>query len=105
MNPVMILRKPITTEKSLSGKGGHDAKRYTFEVDRRATKFQIKRVVQDQFGVTVTKVNTSVRKGKTRRQARSRTRIQIAPKKFAMVTLKVGQKINELEVSGSAGKE
>lgn len=98
MNPVMILRKPITTEKSLSGKGEHDAKRYTFEVDRRATKFQIKQVVEDQFGVTVTKMNTSVRKGKTRRQARSRTRIRTAPTKFAMITLKPGEKIEALEV-------
>lgn len=98
MNPIMILRKPITTEKSLSGKGGHDAKRYTFEVDRRATKFQIKQVVEDQFGVTVTKMNTSVRKGKSRRQARSRTRMKIAPKKFAMITLKPGEKIEALEV-------
>lgn len=98
MNPGMILKKPITTEKSLSGKGEHNAKRYTFEVDRRATKFQIKQVVEDQFGVTVTKMNTSVRKGKSRRQSRSRTRIQIAPKKFAMITLKLGEKIEALEV-------
>lgn len=97
MNPISVLRRPVTTEKSLSGKGEQGAKRYTFEVDRRATKFQIKHVIEHQFGVHVSKINTSVRKGKTRRQTRSRRRIAIAPVKFAMITIKSGEKIDALE--------
>lgn len=97
MNPLAVLRKPVTTEKSLGGKGEGGAPRYTFIVDRMATKFQIKEVIQHQFGVTVTRINTSIRKGKSRRQARSRGRIGIAPIKMAIVTLKLGQKIDALE--------
>lgn len=98
MNPLMIIRKPVTTEKSLSGKGEGGAKRYTFVVDRRATKFQIKDVIQNQFGVTVMRINTSIRKGKSRRKARSRAKVIVAPMKIAIVTLKVGEKIDALEV-------
>lgn len=96
----MTVRRPVTTEKSLSGKGENGASRYTFEVDRRATKFQIKDVIQTQFGVTVTRVNTSIRKGKSRKNSRSRVRTAVAPMKLAMITLKVGEKIEALEASG-----
>lgn len=96
MNLSSIVRRPIMTEKSLAHIG--DLVRYSLEVDRRATKTQIKKAVADQFGVKVLSVNTNIRKGKTRRAARSRVRRAIPPMKKAIVTLAKGQSIELLEV-------
>lgn len=57
----MILRKPIVTEKmtDLSENG-----KYVFEVDKTANKIQIKKAVEDMYGVNVKSVNTMVYYGK-----------------------------------------
>lgn len=96
MNPTMIIRRPILTEKTLAPSG--ESKRYTFEVDRRATKPQVAQAVEEQFGVSVTAVTTTVRKGKTRRQLRRRGVVSIPPMKKATVTLRPNQVIDVLEV-------
>jgi len=41
---------------------------YSFQVDKRANKTQIKKAVEKLYGVKVTKVNTANRKGKARRK-------------------------------------
>ncbi|MEP7358591.1 MAG: 50S ribosomal protein L23, partial [Anaerolineales bacterium] len=53
-----VLRRPIETEKSryMSGK----LHQYVFEVDRNATKSQVKEAVQTLFDVEVVKINTVV---------------------------------------------
>ena len=56
MNKYDIIVSPMLTEKSYDG---IQSKRYTFKVDKRATKTQIKVAVEDIFGVKVEKVNTS----------------------------------------------
>lgn len=63
-NPRDILIRPIVSEKSYSLM---DNGKYTFEVDPRANKTEIKIAVQQIFGVKVVSVNTINRKGKTRR--------------------------------------
>jgi large subunit ribosomal protein L23 len=60
-----ILRKPLLTEKSTSLM--EDLNVYAFEVDRRASKDDIKAAVEEAFGVKVLKVTTQVRKGGSRR--------------------------------------
>ena len=50
-----VIKRPIVTERSMSGL--HD-KRYTFEVDRRANKYEIKEAVETIFKVHVKSVNT-----------------------------------------------
>lgn len=60
-----ILRKPLLTEKSTSLM--EDLNVYAFEVDRRASKDDIKAAVEEAFGVKVLKVTTQVRKGGARR--------------------------------------
>ena len=47
-----------------------DNKRYTFDVDTRATKYQIKDAVEEIFGVQVAKVNVMNVKGKKKRMGR-----------------------------------
>ena len=53
-----VLVKPIVTEKSnsLSDK----RRTYAFRVDRKANKLEVKKAVEDFYGVTVLEVNTVV---------------------------------------------
>ena len=63
--PHQILLRPRVTEK-----GVHRATRnnqYAFEIHREATKFDVKRAVEELFDVKVAKVRTQKRKGKMRR--------------------------------------
>ena len=87
-----ILRKPVVTEKStlLQEEG-----RYTFEVAPSATKHQIKRAVEEAFGVEVLSVNTMNVRGKTRRFG---PRTSVGPaKKKAIVLLAPGHTITIFE--------
>ena len=63
--PYDIIKKPIITEHSMSQMAD---RKYTFEVDKRATKIDIKRAVSEIFKVDVEKVTTMVVMGKTKRQ-------------------------------------
>ncbi len=65
MEPTRVIRKPVITEKStyLSA----ELNRYVFQVDRRATKPQIRKAVEALYGVRVVAVATQKRPGKVRR--------------------------------------
>ena len=56
-----IIKKPVLTEKSYDF---IPQKRYTFLVDVRANKTQIKQAVEEIFDVQVKAVNTSRKMGK-----------------------------------------
>lgn len=59
-----IIRRPVVTEKSMASMTD---KKYTFIVDIHANKSQIKRAVEDVFGVKVAEVKTIKTLGKTKR--------------------------------------
>jgi large subunit ribosomal protein L23 len=63
-DPRDILFAPVVSEKSY---GLLDEGKYTFIVDPRANKTEIKIAIERVFGVKVDSVNTLNRKGKTRR--------------------------------------
>lgn len=63
-DPRDIILAPVVSEKSY---GLLDENKYTFLVDPRANKTQIKIAVEQIFGVKVLSVNTINRQGKTRR--------------------------------------
>jgi large subunit ribosomal protein L23 len=65
MEVTTIIRKPLVTEKSTFGVGANN--RYVFEVDKRSDKGQIKRAVEELYGVRVIYVATQVRKGRMKR--------------------------------------
>lgn len=65
MNKYDIIRKPIVTEKSMEDM---ENKKYTFEVDKNATKIEIKAAVEEIFNVKVKKINTMNMQGKLKRQ-------------------------------------
>ena len=57
MNSYDIIRRPVLTEKSYAG---IPAKIYTFEVAKSANKVEIKKAVEEIFGVKVDSVTTAV---------------------------------------------
>jgi large subunit ribosomal protein L23 len=59
-----ILVKPLVTEKMTNQTERYS--RYGFVVDRRATKPQIKKAIEDLYNVTVESVNTMVYGGKVK---------------------------------------
>jgi large subunit ribosomal protein L23 len=63
-DPRDILLAPVVSEKSYSLL---DEGKYTFLVDPRANKTEIKIAIETVFGVKVSSVNTLNRQGKTRR--------------------------------------
>ena len=84
-DPRDILLAPVVSEKSY---GLLDEGKYTFIVDPRANKTEIKIAVERVFGVKVDSVNTLNRQGKTRR-----TKFGLGKRKDtkrAIVTLKEG---------------
>jgi len=50
-----VIKRPIVTEKSNAQADAH--KQYTFEVDTRANKIQVKDAVETAFNVKVLEVN------------------------------------------------
>jgi len=64
-----IIVKPLVTEQ-----GVHMANvkgQYSFEVNKKANKFQIKNAVEKMYSVKVRQVNTANKRGKQRRKGRN----------------------------------
>ena len=68
MRPEDIIIKPIITEES--NEGLQEGK-YTFKVNKKATKVDIANAVEKLFEVKVLKVNTMTVKGKEKRVGRT----------------------------------
>lgn len=64
-NPHDIIIKPIITERSMDDM---TFGKYTFAVDKRVNKSEVKKAVETIFGVKVEKVNTMNMLGKMKRQ-------------------------------------
>ena len=88
-NPRDELLAPVVSEKSY---GLLDEGKYTFLVDPRANKTEIKIAVEQVFKVKVASVNTLNRKGKTRRTRFGTGRRKNV--KRAIVTLRGGDTID-----------
>lgn len=67
MRPEDIIIKPIITEES---NAGIQEGKYTFKVNKKATKVEIANAVEKLFEVKVLKVNTMTVQGKTKRVGR-----------------------------------
>ena len=94
MNARDVIIEPVVSEKA------YDAidflNKYTFIVDKRATKTQIKHAVEEIFEVKVASVNTLNRKGKSRRYGWKVGRT--SDSKRAIVTLAGDDTIDIFEV-------
>ncbi len=89
-----VLRRPIVTEKSSAQSGANN--QYTFEVDRRANKMQVKDAVETAFNVKVVEVNIVNLPPKRGRYGRLMVTKRPAYKK-AVVTLAPGNTIQFFE--------
>lgn len=65
MNSYDVIRKPVISEMSMDQAA---EKKYTFIVDKNATKDQIKKSISDIFEVDIKSINVMNRKGKLKRQ-------------------------------------
>ena len=94
MKPADVLVRPVITEKvnSQMERSG----RYTFVVDRKANKLEIKKAVEEFYGVKVYDVNTIVVPGKHKSRFTKAGFIQgVKPSyKKAVVTLAEGDSID-----------
>lgn len=87
-----VIKKPLISEKlSALAETGI----YSFEVDKRATKTEIKNVFEKHFDVKVASVNTIVCRGRSKRTVHG----TVKPKywKKALIKLKPGEKISLFE--------
>ncbi|MBQ3845104.1 MAG: 50S ribosomal protein L23 [Bacteroidales bacterium] len=91
---MIIIKKPVITEKmtAISEK----LNRYAFIVDVRANKLQIKKAVQDLYGVQVAAVNTMRYDGKLKSRYTKAGMIEGRRDAFkkAIVTLAKGETID-----------
>jgi large subunit ribosomal protein L23 len=85
-----IILAPVVSEKSYQLIEDHNT--YTFEVDPRASKEQIRDAVEKVFGVEVLRVNTMNRQGKRKRYGYKMGRRKHI--KRAVVTLAEGDSID-----------
>lgn len=88
-----ILIRPIQSEKSDLLREKH--RTYAFHVRKDSNKIAIIKAIESIFHVEVESVRTYIRKGKTKRMGRFEG--QYPDRKRAMVTLKVGHKLDIFE--------
>jgi large subunit ribosomal protein L23 len=91
-SPRDVIIRPVVSEKSYAGL---ELNTYTFLVDKRANKTEIKEAVQAIWDVQVVSVNTMNRRGKLKR--RRFTQGKRPDEKRAIVTLADGDSIEIFE--------
>jgi large subunit ribosomal protein L23 len=69
MDDFNVIVRPLVTEQGMHFANAKGA--YSFEVNRKANKTQVKNAVERIYGVKVDKVRTANRKGKHRRRGRT----------------------------------
>ncbi len=88
-----VLRRPLITEKSTARQG--ESNQYFFEVDKKATKNDVRNAVETVFKVSVTAVRTLNLPGKRKRVGKNVG--MTSSWKKAIVTLKEGERIEIME--------
>lgn len=94
MNITEVLIKPILTEKANNQQ--EKLRRYAFKVNRKANKLEIKKAVEDMYGISVEFVNTVIVPGKSKTRFTKAGYIKgVKPSyKKAFVTVAEGEKID-----------
>jgi large subunit ribosomal protein L23 len=96
METYEVLLRPVVSEKSTVLAGEN---KYTFAVSTRANKVEIRRAVEDRYGVRVANVRTitmpAKEKGAGYVAINKRRRGLTSPWKKAIVTLASGQRIED----------
>lgn len=89
-----ILIKPLITEKAETLSEGLN--KYSFVVAKWANKVEIRKAVQEMYGVNVTSVNTAIMPGKAKNRTTKSGVLKgrVAAYKKAVVTLVDGEEID-----------
>lgn len=95
MNPYKVIIRPIDTEKTRYQ--ASELGQYTFEVDRRANKVEVKRALESIFEVDVVAVRVMNMPAKASRRRGRRRAVRRSPWKKAVVTLASGQRLDIFE--------
>ena len=98
MDPRAVIVRPVISEKTYALIA---AGKYTFRVDDRAHKFEIKNAVEEAFGVEVVKVRTSKVRSKPKRRGLHSGRSRSWKK--AIVELAPGETIELFEGAAVEG--
>ncbi len=88
-----IIKRPLETEKTTAQR--ELAGQYTFEVDRKSNRVEVRRAVEQIFNVKVKQVRTIQIKGKVKRRGRIEGKRKDWKK--AIVTLMPGERIQAFE--------
>lgn len=89
-NPHDIIIKPVISEQSMADMS---EKKYTFIVNKRSNKTEIKKAVEVIFGVKVDKVNTLNYDGKVKRMGKHEGRTS----SFKKAVVKLTSESKEIE--------
>ena len=92
-SPHDIIIRPLVTEKAVNL--AQEQNKYTFYVDRKANKIEIKNAIEELFNVKVLAVNTMNVNGKKKRVGRHEGMTPV--RKKAVVTLSPNDKIDIFE--------
>lgn len=90
-----IIKKPLITEKATEA--SETRNRFTFAVERKANKIEIKKAVEKMYGVTITKVRTMTYGGGKSSVKHTNKGIVVQPNnpwKKAVVTVADGETID-----------
>jgi large subunit ribosomal protein L23 len=89
-----VLIKPILTEKANAQQDS--LRRYAFKVARKANKLEIKKAIEEFYGVNVVDVNTAVVPGKNKTRFTKKGFVQGRKPAFkkAFVTVAEGENID-----------
>jgi large subunit ribosomal protein L23 len=85
-----IIIAPLITEKV--SRLAQDGKTYIFKVNKSANKYEIKKAIEESFGVKVANINTLITKPKDKRVGKHTGQTKTFKK--AMITLVDGQRID-----------
>lgn len=95
MNPYKVIIRAIDTEKTRYQ--ASELGQYTFEVDRRANKIEVKKAIEEVYDADVVSVNISNMPTKaTNRHGRRRV-VRRATWKKAVITIAEGQRLDVFE--------
>lgn len=100
MKALHVLKKPVVTEKAL--KMG-DKLAYTFYVNNKATKIEVKQAVKELYGEDVANVRITRLPSKTK-GSRAGTREKRSELKKAIVVLKGNKKLDITKIAKPAKK-
>ena len=89
----MLIKRPLVTEKSIANQ---NVGKYSFVIDKRATKFQLASEFEKLFAIKPLAVNIFNTKGKVKSNWKTRKPIFKSDLKKAIITVKKDQKIDLL---------